>query len=55
MKIIKPKITGNSYLIFSSIEKKSKFEFENSIDTTIVYAEVVPKEYLGENILIHQN
>lgn len=50
MKIIKPKITGNSYLIFSSIEKKSKFEFENSIDTTIVYAEVVPKEYLGENI-----
>lgn len=50
MKIIKPKITGNSYLIFSSIEKKSKFEFENSIDTTVVYAEVVPKEYLGENI-----
>lgn len=49
MKIIKPKITGNSYLIFSSTEKKSKFEFENSIDTTVVYAEVVPKEYLGEN------
>ena len=50
MKIIQPKITGNSYLIFSSTEKKSKFEFENSIDTTVVYAEVVPKEYLGENI-----
>lgn len=49
MKIIQPKITGNSYLIFSSTEKKSKFEFENSIDTTVVYAEVVPKEYLGEN------
>lgn len=50
MKIIQPKITGNSYLIFSNVEKKSRFEFENSIDTTIVYAEVVPKEYLGENI-----
>lgn len=50
MKIIQPKITNNSCLIFSNVEKKSKFEFENPIDTTIVYAEAVPKEYLGENI-----
>lgn len=54
MKIINPKITDSSYLIFSSTEKKSKFEseFKNSIDTTVVYAEVVPKEYLGEYIIM---
>lgn len=50
MKIIDIKITNNYYLVFPSIEKRIKFELQTPIDTTVIYAKIIPEKYLGENI-----